>query len=411
MLRNSLRLVMFCLVAVGCDGENPVVPTGPTEPTGPPQSLAISGTTTFQGDLGTTSQLAAIARYPNGSSENVNGRTIWQSSDPLIVTVSGTGLLTTVGYGDAEVSAQFEGLTARADVAVMQPTDAVAQSVEISGTTTFQALRITSQLAAIAQFSDGSSQDVRDQSIWETSDSAVVTVSGTGLLTTVGFGDAEVTARFQSLTASKPVSVTQPPPRCSLMLSEADTFNRNGGSGSVAVQIEENCFGWTASTDVGWITLVGSNTGNGPGMINFVVTPLTNETSRTGQITVRVSGIPDQSVLIRQENTEGPQPPFRYFVTPESRTVGSHGASYTVTVTSSRPDAEWTAASNQPWLVVHTVVLSPLHEGERGTGQALVTYRVEQNPLNVERIGTITVEGTSHQNPPAVHTVTQRGRF
>ena len=325
MLRVALSLTVFCLVAVGCDGDNPVAPTPPP-----------------------------------------------QSTDAV-----------------------------------------VAQSVEISGTTTFQVLGITSQLAIVAQFSDGSSQDVSDQSIWETSDPAIVTTSGTGLLTTVGFGDAEVTASFQSLTAFKPVSVTQPPPQCSLMLSVTDTFNRNGGSGSVAVQTEKGCH-WTASTDVSWITIPGSRTGTGPGTINYVVDPLTNGTSRTGQITFTLFGVPDQAVLIRQENIEGPEPAFRYFVTPVSRIVGSYYASYTVTVTLSRPDAEWTATSNQPWLVITAVraaVRSPAaHEGTSGTGEAVVTYRVEQNPLNLERIGTITVEGLSHQFAPAVHTVMQRGQ-
>ncbi len=137
MLRGTLSLAMFCLVAVGCDGENPVAPTGP------PQSLEISWTTRL------------LNNYPPGA-----------PIDP---------------------------------------------DVPVSETATL-ALGVTTQLAAIARFSDGSSQDVSDQSIWETSDSAVVTVSGTGLLTTVGYGAAEVTARFQGLTASEVVSVTPPPP-------------------------------------------------------------------------------------------------------------------------------------------------------------------------------------------------------
>ena len=303
------------------------------------------------------------------------------------------------------------------------------QSVEISGTTTFQALGVTSQLAAIARYADGSSQDVSNQSVWDSADAGVVAVSGTGLLTTVGFGAAEVSARFGELTTAAVVTVVSP---CTMTLAgSATTFNRHGGTGTVDVQAGAGCF-WSTTSDVDWLALVATcadnhpcaqlagtpstvstaafhrgQYGEGPGTVTYVVDPLANGSSRTGRITIG-----EESIVIQQENTEGAEPPFRYYVTPESRTASSYGGSYTVTVTPTRPDAQWTATSDQPWLVITTVsALSPAHEGTPGTGAAAVTYRVEENPLNVERTGTISVEGLSHQNPPAVHTVKQRGKF
>ena len=286
-----------------------------------------------------------------------------------------------------------------------------------------------SQLTAIARYADGSSQNVSEQSIWDSSDASVATVSGLGLLTTVGFGSTEVSARFQELTTAVNVTVVSP---CTMTLAgSAATFNRHGGTGTVAVQTGAQCF-WSAAADVGWMTVVatcsanhpceglsvaagststadfhGGQYGEGPGTVTYVVDPLTNGSSRTGRITIG-----EESIVIQQENTEGPEPPFRYYVTPESRAASSFGGSYTVTVTPSRPDAQWTATSDQPWLVVTSIsAMSPAHEGTPGTGGAAVTYRVEENPLNVERTGTISVEGLSHQNPPAVHTVKQRGKF
>ena len=93
---RSLLPVPLFLVLLGCGDESPVAPTAPPRSL---QSLEISGTTTFQGDLGETSQLEAIASYSDNSSENVTERSIWQTSDAAVVRVSGSGLLTTVGLG------------------------------------------------------------------------------------------------------------------------------------------------------------------------------------------------------------------------------------------------------------------------------------------------------------------------
>ena len=267
-------------------------------------------------------------------------------------------------------------------------------SLDISGATTFQALVAQAKLEATARYSDGSSADISDQSIWETSDAAIVTVSDAGLLTSVSYGNAEVTARFQALTASTPVSVTN---ACSVALSEVPTFNRHGGPGTMQVQIAEGCE-WVARASVDWITITGSYSGSGPSAVAFVVSPLNGVTVREGRVTVV-----GQSALIQQENSDGSEPVFSYFVTPESRNVpytGSAFRSYTVTVNTSRPDTQWTATSNQPWLVITA--------GASGLGEGVVTYRVpDQNPSSVDRTATITVAGLSGLNPPAVHTVRQ----
>lgn len=276
-----------------------------------------------------------------------------------------------------------------------------------------------SQLAAIARYADGTSQDVSNHSVWDSSDAGVVTISGTGLLSTVGFGSSEVSARFGGLTAAVTVTVFSP---CAVTLSAtAPMFNRHGGTGTVTVQTGGQCF-WSTAADVNWITIVAtcssshpcaalSSTlsgasgagfhvalyGRGAGTVTYVVAPLANGSSRSGRITIG-----EESMVIQQENSEGPAPPFGYYVTPESRGVSQFGGERTMTVTSTRPDAQWTATPDEPWLAITA--------GASGTGQAAVTYRVEENPLNVPRTATITVAGLSGQNPPAVHTVKQSGK-
>ena len=227
-----------------------------------------------------------------------------------------------------------------------------------------------------------------------------------------------------------PVEEFTPTIPCLARLSGASSFNRNGGIGTVAIQMLDGCL-WRASKNASWITIPGSRTGAGPGSVNYVVGALTSGTSRTGLITFAISGVPDLSVVIRQEDAEGADPPFRYFVTPERRSIWWEAVAVgRLRVTTSRQDAEWNATSNQSWLIVTgpdgpavlprgvqdslpvetALVARTCDEGACGRGNTFVYYRVMENPLQATRTGTITVAGLSGLNPPVVFTLSQAGR-
>jgi hypothetical protein len=85
-------------------------------------------------------------------------------------------------------------------------------AVTITGNTTFTSAGQTSQLAARAQYSDSTSDDVTTQATWSSSNQAVATVSATGLVTSQSGGtSATITATFQSVTGSAGVTVAAPP--------------------------------------------------------------------------------------------------------------------------------------------------------------------------------------------------------
>lgn len=69
------------------------------------------------------------------------------------------------------------------------------------------------QLTATARLSSGSTQDVTAQASWVSSNSAVLTVSATGLATAAGPGEAEARATYQGLTSRFPVIVAPPTDR------------------------------------------------------------------------------------------------------------------------------------------------------------------------------------------------------
>lgn len=68
------------------------------------------------------------------------------------------------------------------------------------------------QLTATANYSDGSQKDITSTAAWSSSDSAVATVSPTGLLISVTAGQANISASVQGLAGSDAVTVSSKTP-------------------------------------------------------------------------------------------------------------------------------------------------------------------------------------------------------
>jgi hypothetical protein len=85
---------------------------------------------------------------------------------------------------------------------------ATASSIAITGTALLTAVGQTSQLAATATLSDGTTQTVTSSAAWQSSDENVVTVSRTGLATAVGAGQTTIMATAQSKSATFAMNVS-----------------------------------------------------------------------------------------------------------------------------------------------------------------------------------------------------------
>jgi hypothetical protein len=90
-----------------------------------------------------------------------------------------------------------------------QPTVTV---LTISGLPPSFAVGQSVQLTASGTLSDGTQLDETLKVNWQSSESTVVTVSTTGLLTVMGLGDADVVATLQGVRGSAHVSVLKPVP-------------------------------------------------------------------------------------------------------------------------------------------------------------------------------------------------------
>lgn len=122
MTRTTIAL--FCLiVSASCGGTE--LPTSPTSSTGVPASTPtqVPTTLTFAGSapiigLRQTLQLTASIRSANSSAQDRTASVRWASSNTSVATVSSTGVATSQGFGLADVTAEFEGASARVTITV-----------------------------------------------------------------------------------------------------------------------------------------------------------------------------------------------------------------------------------------------------------------------------------------------------
>lgn len=90
------------------------------------------------------------------------------------------------------------------------PTTVTVTSVSVTGTANLTSKGQTSQLTATATLSNGTQQSVTASATWQSSNTAVATVSPAGVVTAVGSGEVQITATYQSQSAQVKITVTLP---------------------------------------------------------------------------------------------------------------------------------------------------------------------------------------------------------
>lgn len=139
--------------------------------------------------LGDTVRLAAEAFDANGSTV-AGAEFSWQSSDELVATVDGSGLVMAAGNGTAAITATAGSASGSATVTVAQEISEVSVSPDTAELTASGA---TVQLTAEARDLNGHVV-AEAEFVWASSDTSVATVDESGLVTAVGTGTAQVTA-------------------------------------------------------------------------------------------------------------------------------------------------------------------------------------------------------------------------
>src|SRR3989441_418547 len=159
--------------------------------------------TTLALQVGQTAQLAATPKDANGSS--LNGRTVtWTSSNQAVATMNASGLVSAVAAGAATIAATSEGKTGTAVVTV---TAVPVASVAVTPASASMQTGGTVQLTATPKDANGNPLNGRVVA-WTSSNSAVATVSASGLVTGVAIGSTTITATSEGQSGTSSVTVS-----------------------------------------------------------------------------------------------------------------------------------------------------------------------------------------------------------
>ena len=130
----------------------------------------------------------------------------WTSSDPLIAVVNEGGIVTTTGLGDATLTAHLGSATGSASLSVKP--NAVA-SIRVSPTNSSIYPRQAQQLDATLY--DDNGRILPFEAAWSSSNTAIASVSATGVVTGVTKGSAIITAKVGGKRATASLTVLSVP--------------------------------------------------------------------------------------------------------------------------------------------------------------------------------------------------------
>ena len=209
------------------------VTSAPPPPPPPPAAVATVTVAPSSATLaiGATRQLTATLRDANGNV--LTGRTVtWTTSGSGTASVSTTGLVTAVAAGDATITATSEGRTGTSAITVTAPPPppAAVATVTVAPASASITVGATQQLTVTLR--DANNNVLTGRTVtWSSGAPGVATVNGSGLVSGVAGGSAQITATSEGRSGTSQITVTVPPPS-----TRVDTiFHEGFESGSMSI--------------------------------------------------------------------------------------------------------------------------------------------------------------------------------
>ncbi len=265
----------------------------------------------------------------------------------------------------------------------------------------------SAQFTATAEFPGGTRKDITSEATWESTDTAIVTVTRSGQVTGAGAGYVQVRAAYNGVTGSMYLQVAARSPGAAACGFDGATGPQTTDwqaktSGVLLVLTGAGC-SWTATTDASWITLTGPVSGAGTiggtesAQVSYSVAEYQYSTAapRVGHITVRsASGVLRTSDITQWANCTGP--------TPKEQAVSftaDGGQSARFDLLLGYPAVcKWRIISDADWITISGASTTVLQMGD---GDFHINASL--NPGSSPRTAKVYADGT-------VYAVTQAGR-
>lgn len=207
MFRMTRIFMVACAAALAaCGGSES---TGPTVETPVAVSSVVVTPNTSTIVVGSTTQLAAVARDANNNT--LANRTInWTSSATNVATVSAQGVVSAVSAGNASITATSEGKSAQAAIVVTAVPPAAVNTVTL--TTPVNAIIVGASIILTTTLRDANNNILSNRAITYTSSANnIATVNFEGVVTGVGGGNVTITATSEGKSAQVTIAVATLP--------------------------------------------------------------------------------------------------------------------------------------------------------------------------------------------------------
>ncbi|MEP6765015.1 MAG: Ig-like domain-containing protein, partial [Gemmatimonadaceae bacterium] len=247
--------------------------------------------------VGQSTQATAVMR--DGSNNILSGRAVaWTTSNSLVATVSTTGVVSAIAPGTATIVATSEGKTGSAAVTVAVVPVATV-NVSLVNSTRF--VNQTTQASAVTL--DGGGNVLIGRPVtWSSSNTAVATVSQTGVVTAVAPGNANIIATSETKTGQAQITVSLVPvATVSVSIAAPARFVAQTTTATAVLRDANNniltgrTINWTSSnTDVATVSPSGVVTALAPGSANITAT----SEGKIGFANVTVTLAPVASVTV-----------------------------------------------------------------------------------------------------------------
>jgi|GEM_PF-1369078 len=201
------------------------------------ESIALTPSDFTIYGISNTQQLAIMGTYSNGTTSPIPaGNVAFVSSSIGVAMINSNGLVTSIGLGEAVITAAVTGLPPAQALVKVEAVSASGISVSPNAVL-FTEEDETRQLDVTVSYTDGTTSAPTGLVEYESSDDTVATVTASGLITSVADGDATVTVSTEGFDATVTIvvdipDVVLPPPEIlsldRIKAAEGDTLTLIG---------------------------------------------------------------------------------------------------------------------------------------------------------------------------------------
>jgi uncharacterized protein YjdB len=307
ILLTLILLTMTCAIIAlsGCGGKNGLLGTGGGASLTSVSLTPTNPTLTLSKSPPSIRQFVVIGNYSFGNPKDITNQLTWVSADTTVATMDTKGVATAVGSGRVIITGTIQDPVSLKIFQVSTVVTVVPQltGITISPASAQIAKGTAQQFTATAKYNDGTSPDITSLVAWNSTQSAIATVSSSpgtqGLALAASPGSTSISASLGTVTSSTAsltvsnanlLSITVTPAGAPVPLATSQQFVANGSFVDGTHQTISDTVNWTSSSPkIARVSSVGVVTGAGLG--STTITASSGALNGTTSATVDASSV------------------------------------------------------------------------------------------------------------------------